>query len=182
MRKVIEKIKEEFLALLPPTIYFFVALHVIAFERSLLTRGTGIAPLSSLKVTVAALILGKSVLIADLLPLINRYPGTPLIYNVLWKSAIYIVVATLIHYLENLFDFWRTTGSLAAANRELVAHFVWAHFLAIQILLLVLVVSYCTHHELVRLVGRHRVMEIFFGAGAKPRECDSQTERVANVP
>jgi hypothetical protein len=29
----IAKLKEEFLALLPPTIFFFVALHIVAFVR-----------------------------------------------------------------------------------------------------------------------------------------------------
>jgi hypothetical protein len=33
-------------------------------------KGTGILPLSSISVAVAALILGKAVLIADMLPLI----------------------------------------------------------------------------------------------------------------
>ena len=30
MRKVYEKIKEEFVAVLPPTIFFFVTLHIVA--------------------------------------------------------------------------------------------------------------------------------------------------------
>jgi hypothetical protein len=41
-------------------------------------EGTGISLGTSASVTLAALILGKSVLIADLLPLINRYPDKPL--------------------------------------------------------------------------------------------------------
>jgi hypothetical protein len=31
MSKISSKLKEEFLALLPPTIFFFVALHIVAF-------------------------------------------------------------------------------------------------------------------------------------------------------
>jgi hypothetical protein len=48
-------------------------------------KGTGISPLTSISVAVAALILGKAVLIADMLPPINRFPNKPLIYNVAWK-------------------------------------------------------------------------------------------------
>ena len=44
-------------------------------------KGTGIAVTTPLQVTVAALILGKAVLIADHLPWINRYPDKPLAYN-----------------------------------------------------------------------------------------------------
>jgi hypothetical protein len=72
MRKAASKIKEEFLAMIPPTIFFFVALHIVALVRSLMTKGTGLGPLSTISIAVAALILGKSVLFADMLPIINR--------------------------------------------------------------------------------------------------------------
>ena len=126
-------------------------------------KGTGISPLSSMSVAVAALILGKAVLIADLLPMINRFPNTPLIYNVGWKTLIYLLVATLIHYLERLVDFWRQAGGLEAGNEKLLAEIVWPHFWAIQIILLVLIVMYCTMHELVRVIGKEKVLRIFFG-------------------
>ncbi len=126
-------------------------------------KGTGISPLSSMSVAVAALILGKAVLIADMLPVINRFPNKPLIYNVAWKTLIYLLVATLIHYLERLVDFWRQAGSLVAGNEKLLSEMVWPHFWAIQIILLVLIVMYCTMHELVRVIGKEKVLRIFFG-------------------
>ena len=163
MNKLFAKLKEEFFALLPPTIFFFVALHIVAFVRVLALKGTGISPLSSISIAVAALILGKAVLIADMLPMINRFPNKPLIYNVAWKTLIYLLAATLIHYLERLIDFWRQTGGFVAANEKLLAEIVWPHFWAIQIILLVLIVMYCTMHELVRLIGKEKVLRIFFG-------------------
>ena len=82
-----KKLKEEFFKLLPPMIFFFVALHLVAFIRVLMLKKTGIAPSSSVSIAVAALILGKAVLIADMLPLINRFPNKPLIYNAAWKTV-----------------------------------------------------------------------------------------------
>ncbi len=169
MNKLSAKIKEEFKSLLPPTIFFFVALHIVALVRALMLRGTGIAPFSVGAVTVAALILGKAVLIADHLPIINRYPTKPLIYNVVWKTVIYTLVASLIHYLEQLIDFWRQTGSLVAGNREFFAKMIWARFLAIQILLVVMVFSYCSIRELARVIGRDKMVEMFFGIHARKR-------------
>src|SRR5713101_7523265 len=148
MTKLSAKLKEEFFALLPPTIFFFVALHIVAFVRVLMLKGTGIAPLGSVSVAVAALILGKAVLLADMLPVINRFPDKPLIYNVTWKTLIYLVVSALIHYLERVVEFWRQAGSLVAGNEKLLSEMVWPHFWAIQIILLVLIVMYCTMHEL----------------------------------
>ena len=162
------KLKEEFFKLLPPTIFFFVALHIVAFVSVLMLKGTGIAPLSSVSIAVAALILGKAVLLADMLPIVNRFPNKPLIYNVAWKTLIYLLMATLIHYLERLIDFWRQTGTFVAGNQKLLAEIVWPHFWAIQIILLVLIVMYCTMHELVRVIGKEKVMRIFFGPMPAP--------------
>ena len=163
-----KKLKEEFFKLLPPTIYFFVALHIVAFVRVLMLEKTGIAPSSSISIAVAALILGKAVLLADMLPMINRFPNKPLIYNVSWKTLIYLLMSALIHYLERLIDFWRQAGGLVAGNKELLAKIVWPHFWAIQIILFVLIVMYCTMHELVRAIGREKVLRIFFGPMPAP--------------
>src|SRR5882762_7177543 len=163
MTKLSTKLKEEFFKLLPPTIFFFVTLHIVMFIRVLMLKGTGVAPSSSISIAVAALILGKAVLIADMLPMINRFPNKPLIYNVAWKTLIYLLAATLIHYLERLIDFWRQAGGFVAGNQKLLAEIVWPHFWAIQIILFVLIAMYCTMHELVRVMGREKVLRIFFG-------------------
>jgi len=163
MSRVFEKIKEEFVAMLPPAIFFFVALHIVAFVRALMLRGTGIAVATSVSVTLAALVMGKVVLIADMLRIINRYPDKPLMYNVIWKTVIYTLVSLLVHYLEHLIHHWRETGSIVEGNRELFAKIVWPHFWAIQILLVVMIFCYCMMRELVRVIGRDRVIEIFFG-------------------
>ena len=60
MTKLSATLKKEFLELLPPTIYFFVALHIVAFIRVLMLEGTGLKPSSSISIAVAALILGKA--------------------------------------------------------------------------------------------------------------------------
>src|SRR2546429_5407892 len=100
MTKLSATLKKEFFELLPPTIFFFVALHIVAFVRVLMLKGTGISPLGSVSVAVAALIPGKAVLLADMLPVINRFPDKPLIYNVTWKTIVYLLISFVIHYLE----------------------------------------------------------------------------------
>src|SRR4029453_2726963 len=130
MHKLLEKLKEEFFAILPPTIFFFVALHLVTFIRVLIAKGSNFQPLSTVSIAIASLVLGKAVLIADMLPPINRYPNKPLAYNIAWKTAIYLLMATLIHYLERLIDFSRQAGGLAAGNAKLLADIVLPHFVA----------------------------------------------------
>ena len=168
MTKLFATLKKEFLELLPPTLYFFVALHVVAFIRVLMLEKTGIAPSSSISIAVAALILGKAVLIADMLPLINRFPNKPLIYNIAWKTVIYLLLSAVIHYLERLIDFWRETGGFVSGNQKLLSVIIWPHFFAIQIILFVLIAAYCMVHELVRVIGKEKAMRIFFGPMPAP--------------
>jgi hypothetical protein len=163
MHKILEKLKEEFFAILPPTIFFFVALHIVTFIRVLMTKGSHFEPFSTTSIAVASLILGKAVLIADMLPWINRYPEKPLAYSVAWKTPIYLLAATVIHYLERLIDFSRQAGGLAAGNEKLLAEIVWPHFWAVEIILFLLILVYCTARELVRVVGKEKMERLFFG-------------------
>ena len=169
MSKVSEKIKEEFLALLPPTVFFFVALHVVALVRALMVKGTGLPVISSAQIAMGSLILGKAVLLADLLPAINRFPDRPLAYNVAWKTTIYFFIATFLHYLERLFDFWKEAGGFAAANEKLLATIIWPHFWGIQIILLVLILNFCVLREFGRVMGNDRLMAMFFGHSGKSK-------------
>ena len=178
MTKLFATLKKEFLELLPPTIYFFVALHIVAFIRVLMLEGTGLAPSSSISIAVAALILGKAVLIADLLPLINRFPNKPLIYNIAWKTVIYLLLSAVIHYLERLIDFWRETGGFVAGNEKLLSLIIWPHFFAIQIILFVLIAAYCMVHELVRVIGREKALRIFFGPMPRPGSLTNESQRL----
>src|SRR5258705_6253920 len=139
MSKFATKVKAEFKELLPPAIFFFVILHLVAILRVLMLEGTGIVLGTSASITVAALILAKAVLIADLLPFINRYPDRPLAYNVAWKTTIYVLIAMVLHYLERLFDFWREAGGLIARKQEMLAEIVLPQFLGIPILLVVMI-------------------------------------------
>jgi hypothetical protein len=157
------KLKEEFFKILPPTIFFFVALHIVTFIRLLMTEGSHFEPLSTMSIAIASLILGKAVLIADMLPPINLYPNKPLAYNIAWKTVIYLLTGTIIHYLERLIDFSREAGGIAAGNTKLLAEIVWPHFLAVQIILFLLILVYCTARELGRVIGKEKMLRLFFG-------------------
>jgi hypothetical protein len=167
MKKVLEKLWEEFLKVIPPTIYFLIALSLLVLARGLFLRAYGISTGTQFKIVISALILGKSVLIADLLPFVNRFPEKPLIYNVAWKSLIYNLVALLIHYVERLLDYWKDFDGFVGANREMFDKLIWPHFWGVQILLLMLIVPYSIAHELGRVMGRDRFHQLFFGSPGK---------------
>jgi len=168
MHKLLEKLKEEFFAILPPTIFFFVALHLVTFIHVLIAKGSHFQPLSTMSIAIASLILGKAVLIADMLPPINRYPNKPLAYNIVWKTFIYLLMASVIHYLERLIDFSRQAGGLVAGNEKLLAEIVWPHYFAVEIVLFILILVYCTARELGRVIGKEKLLRLFFGPTPLP--------------
>jgi phosphate starvation-inducible membrane PsiE len=163
MSKLTQTIKKELYEMTPPTLFFFVALHIVALIRALMAKGTGIPLSTTASVAIAALVLGKAVLIADMLPIINRFPQKPLVYNVSWKTLIYLVVAGIIHYAERLIEFARQAGGLIAGNEKMLSEMVWPQFWAVQVLLFVLIVLYCTIYELIRAIGKARFLQMFFG-------------------
>jgi hypothetical protein len=55
MGKLGSKLREEIEKILPPAIFFFTTLHIVALVRALMLKGTGIPVMSSLAVTVAPL-------------------------------------------------------------------------------------------------------------------------------
>ena len=156
-------LKHEFHEVLPPTIFFLISFHIVVIDRRLMLRQYGLPLSSMVSATVAALLVAKVVLITDAFPFVNRFPHKPLMYNVVWKTAIYVAAALVVHYLEHLVPAWWHTGSLAEANRQLAEEIVWPHFWAVQLWLVVLLFVYCAMRELVRAIGREKVLDMFFG-------------------
>jgi hypothetical protein len=162
-----EKVRHELTELIPVTLFFLVSFQLLAITQALMLEEYGIRATTFVAATIAALVVAKVVVIADHFPLVNRFPDRPLMYNVIWKTAIYLVASLAVRYAEHVIHFWRQTGNVAAANRRLFQEVVWPHFWGVQLWLLILLFIYCTLRELVRALGRERVMRMFFRTPAK---------------
>ena len=99
LHKVTAWLKEEIIEVIPPAIFFFITFHIIAITRALMLEHYDIKVTTAASATIAALVVAKVVLIADMLPFINRFPEKPLIYNTVWKTFIYVLAALLVRYL-----------------------------------------------------------------------------------
>ena len=169
MKKIFQRVKQEFVNVIPAAIFFLVAFQLLALTRALVLQDFDIWISALVGTTFGALVVAKVVMVVDLLPFVNRFPDKPLIYNALWKTAIYMFGAFLVRYLEYLIPFLITHGDIAEANRRLLDEAVWTHFWIVQIWLFVLFLIYCILKELVRVLGRERVRSIFFG----PRQLEA---------
>jgi hypothetical protein len=162
MGNIREKVRRQARELIPVTVFFLVAFELLALTQALMLQKYGIRALAFLEAALAALVVAKVVLIADHVPFVNRFPDKPLVYNVLWKTAIYFAASVAVRYVEHVVKFWWRSGSFTEANRLFAHHIIWPHVICVQLWLLVLLLLYCTSREMVRALGRERVVRLFF--------------------
>ncbi len=163
MQKILRSLKHELLEIIPPTIFFIVAFNVITFTKGLMLEDYGIKFSGFITATLGALIVAKVVLIADEIPLINKYPDKPLIYNVVWKTVIYVLVALVVRFMEYLIPLWWKDGNLGLAAGHLWGEIIWRHFWVIHIWLVCLFFVYVSFRELARSLGEAQFFKMFFG-------------------
>lgn len=175
-----QKLKHELHELVPVIMFFFVAFQLLALTDALILKQYGIGASVFMAATIGALVAAKVVVITDHFALVNRFPEKPLVFNVVWKTLIYFIGWLLIRYAEHLIHFWRATGAFGEANRRIFSEIVWPHFWAVQLWMLILLLAFCAFRELVRAVGRQRVIALFFQSPSRPSPGPPDTERPAS--
>ena len=168
MKKVLLFLKREFLEMLPPTIYFFIAFHLVLFIRSLMVEGYGVTVSSSFMATIGALVVGKSILIADALPLLRLFKKKREIFNIIWKILVYSAVVLLFQYLEEIIPLISKYDSISVAARHLSDELNWPRFWGIHIIYLILLVIYIVSTVIIDLIGRDEFIRTFIGPGQDP--------------
>ena len=164
MKKILMFLKQEFLEMLPPTIFFFVVFHIITFTRALMAKQYGIPIPSSVAATIGALIVGKAILIADALPFVNWFSQKRLIYNVAWRTFLYVIVVLLFQFLEELIPLISKYGAGSMALEHLIEEITWPRFWATHILLIVFLVIYNVATGVIGAIGRQEFLTILFSS------------------
>ena len=147
---------------LPPTIFFFVGFNLILWTKRLILQEHGIEFSGFFTAIVAALLVGKAVLVTDNLPFMRRFDGAPMIQPILFKSAIYWLCVLIVRLAEEFVHFVAAGGAIADFGDHFADHFSLARFLSIQIWLMVLFLVYVTIHELNELFGDGELYRLFF--------------------
>ena len=145
--------------MLPAVTFFFIGFNLVLWTKQMILDQHGIPFSGFMTATLAALLVGKAVLITDQLPFMRRFEGAPLIQPILFKTAIYWVVVFIVRVAEGFVHFVLDGGSPAAFLPHLGEIFSWPRFFLVQVWLMVLFLIYVTIHEL----------NMFFGYGELPR-------------
>src|SRR6516165_6272201 len=157
------RVLHEFREALPPTIFFFVGFNFIVFTTNLLLADYAIAVSNFMLATVAALVVGKAVLVANAMPYLRRYDRAPLVRPILFKTVFYSVIVFLARLLERFVHY-----SVVERNPPgdfpayLMTTFSWHRFAAINLWIMVLFLIYVTAWEFSRLFGPGELLRVFF--------------------
>jgi hypothetical protein len=147
---------------LPPTIFFFIGFNFIVLTSNLLVARYLIGLSNFMLATVAALVVGKAVLVANKMPLLRRYDRAPLIQPILFKTAFYWVAVFFARLLERFVHFALEGNPPGDFIAYLITTFSWHRFSAISLWILVLFLIYVTASEISHLFGPGELRRLFF--------------------
>ena len=162
--KLLSFLGREFREMLPPTLFFFVGFNLILFTKRLILEDYLVNYIGFFIATTSALVVGKSVLVANAMPFLRRFDDSPLFYPVLFKTVVYTVFVFVARLLEALVHYLVQGGVLGGGRfvEELIGKFSWAHFTAVQLWIFVLFLIYVAASELNQLLGDGEIFKIFF--------------------
>src|SRR5947207_6175031 len=86
-RRLLSFLGREFREILPPTLFFFVGFNLILLTKRLILEDYLIQYAGFLVATTSALLVGKSVLVANTMPFLRRFDNAPLVYPILFKDT-----------------------------------------------------------------------------------------------
>jgi len=153
----------EFLEMLPPTIFFFVGFNLIVLTTNLILADYSVAFGNFMLATAAALVVGKSVLVANAMAVLRRYDRGPVIEPILFKTVFYWAIVFIARLLEHFIRFWLIEHHpVSEFLPHMVATFSWHRFAAVQIWILVLFLIYVTATEFNHLFGEGELGRILF--------------------
>ena len=148
--------------LLPPTLYFFIAFNLIVFTTNLMIHDYWFRLSGFLVATTTALVVGKAVLVANQIRLIDRFRGAPLIQPILYRTVFYTLIVFVVRILERFIHLAIDQRGFTLAFGEAIDEFSWRRFAAIQIWLFTCFLIYVTATELSTLLGEGQLFRLFF--------------------
>jgi hypothetical protein len=149
---------------LPPTIYFFLGFNLILFTKRMILAEHLIQFGGFFVATTAALIVGKTVLVADKLPFLRRFDYAPLASPILFKTVVYTLLVFVVRLIEAFIHYVAEGGAVGggAFIEHTLGEFSWYRFSATQLWIFVLFLVYVTASELNNLLGDGELAKIFF--------------------
>ncbi len=160
--RVLAFLVKELREVLPPTLFFAVGFVLIELTTQLILDEYLVRFANFMVAIGAALLVGKAVLVANMLPFLRRFDTAPLIRPILFKAVVYTVAVMLVRLLERFITYGIAHGTFGGFTEYLVLQFTWHRFLAVQLWVFVLFLIYTGFAELNARLGHGELIDMLF--------------------
>ena len=167
MKKFLSILKKEFLELLPPFIFFAFVFHILTLVESLMAKASGFSYQATTTALIGAVLVSKSILIVDALPMLKFKEGKKLIYPITWRVLFYIIIVVIFQFIEDLIPLLSKSASFSNAVDQFFLKIKWDHFWAVHIVLFLFLVIYTMINAIIDILGTNKFLAIFFSSDRK---------------
>jgi hypothetical protein len=146
----------------PVVLFFFIAFGLIGLLYKLFVSQYAIEFSAFSKAAVAALIIGKVVLLLDWAQSglwLSRYPRA---LGIFCKTIVYALAVVIVGMGERIVHSMREAGSLQAGISALIANANFDRFLGLVLLVSLIVGLYLVVQEISRAMGKGALFRLFF--------------------
>ncbi|KAA9131980.1 hypothetical protein F3N42_07350 [Marinihelvus fidelis] len=160
-----ERLVEELKKYAVISLYLWVCFAVILLNRAaILAEDHGTQALHYGIALVKALVLGKFILIGDMVNIGHRANHHPLLHRIIWKSVAFLVLLFVFKVLEEIIVGWFHHESAADSVAELFSE-APLDIIAPMLLMWLILVPMVTAVEIYRAVGADRFRAFMMTAG-----------------
>jgi len=162
MRKIGAFVMAKSVKVLPTIIFFAIGFNLVVFSTNLILSDHFLQFGSFIVATLASLVVGMAVLVAETMPFFRRFESAPLILPVLFKTCVYTLlvfiarlIGAYIHYMINerrligflsfMYEQFSSVGTPSTPHLP-----GWHRFAFIQLWIFVMFSIYTTGAELNR--------------------------------
>ena len=146
----------------PVVLFFFIVFGLIGLLYKLFVAQYSIEFSAFAKAAIAALIMGKVVLLLDWSQTGHRLNKYPRIVVIIGKTIIYAFAVIVVGLGERIIDSKRKAGSFQSAIHAMIANANFDRFLGFVLLISMIVGAYLTVQEISRAMGKGALIRLFF--------------------
>ena len=168
MPLTIDRVKEEARKVLVTAVFFSIGFCIIILHNRLLVEGSEIKIASYARALVGGLIAAKVLLSVDSLPFVHAFPHKPMIYNIGWKTSLYVAAAVVFLYAEPFLKHLLRGAGLYASHSQAWHELTLPRTWATVIWLVMLILVFVTMQEMSRVIGKDQLKSMFLGRQGKP--------------
>ena len=159
MKKVWEVIVKELREGLPSALLFLFLFHMISATKAVSLGDYSIDVLRATTATISALLVAKSILVVEVLPVSKLFSNRGLI-NILWKTVLFGIVVFVFRFVEELIHSLREYDSFGTAVMAMTQGISWPVFWIETFWIIGGLLLYALLMELTNALGPDKAMKL----------------------